>query len=284
MREVTLLGQTVNSWHPPDTHALSKPTSRTQPSSSQFPALLRRIAQEVPGLQRLRYTSPHPRHLTPALISAHAELEVLPSHLHLPVQSGSDRVLRRMARRYTSAEYIRRTDALKDAKPGLTMSTDIIVGFPGETEDDFQRTLALVKRVGFVAAFCFKYSPRPYTPALQLGEGVSEDVKDDRLARLFALVEQQQQAHLATLVGTQQQVLVEGVSPGDTGRFTGRTLRNEIVHVLAPAGKDPTGDLVLVTIDQAYRHSLAGHMQEATAAGPGTQRTKLSVVDAGSAA
>lgn len=284
VREVTLLGQTVNSWHEPtDRGSLGKGESKIAPSRSQFPALLRRIADEVPDLLRLRYTSPHPRHLTPALTAAHAELDVLPAHLHLPVQSGSDRVLRRMARRYRAQDYIARTDSLKAAKPGLTLSTDFIVGFPGETEDDFAQTLELVRRVGFVAAFGFKYSPRPFTPALNLGDEVPEEVKDERLARLFALVEEQQQAHLKSLVGAELQVLVEGPSPGDRGRFSGRSERHEIVHLVAPDGHDPTGSLVRVTIDQAFRHSLGGTMAGARGRQDGPRR-RLSVFDAGGAA
>jgi len=287
VREVTLLGQTVNSWHEPGPRGeSSKAESKTAPSTSEFAALLRRIAREVPDLVRLRYTSPHPRHITPALTAAHAELALLPAHVHLPVQSGSDRVLRRMARRYTAADYVARTDALKDAKPGLTLSTDFIVGFPGETEEDFEHTLELVRRVGFVAAFGFKYSPRPYTPALRLGDEVPEEVKDERLARLFALVEEQQQAHLRSLVGRQLQVLVEGPSPGDTGRFAGRSERNEIVHLIAPKGHDPTGELVKVTIDEPFRHSLSGYMAGVDVDGhrAGGRRTRLSVVEAGGTA
>jgi tRNA-2-methylthio-N6-dimethylallyladenosine synthase len=274
VREITLLGQTVNSWHA---------ESKTAASTSQFAGLLRRIAKDVPDLQRLRYTSPHPRHITPELVAAHAELEVLPAHVHLPVQSGSDRVLRRMARRYTTEDYIARTDALKRAKSGLTLSADFIVGFPGETEEDFERTLQLVRRVGFVAAFAFKYSPRPYTPALKLGDEVPEDVKDDRLARLFAVVETQQQAHLQSLVGQELRVLVEGPSPGDTGRFAGRSERNEIVHLIASEGHDPTGELVTVTIDKSYRHSLSGYMSGAGGLHERGRRTRLSVLDAGGA-
>jgi tRNA-2-methylthio-N6-dimethylallyladenosine synthase len=257
------------------------PESKLARSSSEFPTLLRRIADEVPDLVRLRYTSPHPRHVTPALIAAHADLELLPAHVHLPVQSGSNRVLRRMARRYTPEQYIARADALRAAKPGLTLSTDFIVGFPGETEDDFQQTLALVRRVGFVAAFAFKYSPRPHTPALKLGDEVPEELKDDRLARLFALVEQQQQRHLQSRVGRQVEVLVEGRSPGDTGRFAGRSERNEIVHLMAPPGQDPTGELVAVTIDEAFRHSLGGYMTGAEGREEARKRTRLSVIGAG---
>jgi tRNA-2-methylthio-N6-dimethylallyladenosine synthase len=189
-----------------------------------------------------------------------------------------------MARRYTAEEYIARTDALKQAKPGLTLSSDFIVGFPGETEQDFQQTLELVRRVAFVAAFAFKYSPRPYTPALKLDDEVSEDVKDDRLARLFALVETQQRTHLESLVGQDVQVLVEGPSPGDTGRFAGRSERNEIVHLIAPDGHDPTGDLVTVTIDEPFRHSLSGYMTGAESLAGRGPRTRLSVLGAGGVA
>lgn len=283
VREITLLGQTVNSWHEPGAETEAKPTSKLAPSTSQFAALLRRIAVEVPDLLRLRYTSPHPRHITPELVAAHADLAVLPAHVHLPVQSGSDRVLKRMARRYTAQDYIERTRALKAAKAGLTLSADFIVGFPGETNDDFEQTLDLVRTVGFVAAFAFKYSPRPYTPALQLGDEVSEDVKDERLARLFAVVDIQQRAHLKSLVGTDQWVLVEGPSPGDSGRFAGRTERNEIVHLVAPEGYDPTGELVTVTIDEPFRHSLSGYMTGAEGLPRAARRTRLSVLDAGGA-
>lgn len=281
VREVTLLGQTVNSWHEPGEEGRLR--SKTASSTSQFAALLRRIAEEIPELLRLRYTSPHPRHITPELVAAHAELEVLAAHVHLPVQSGSDRVLRRMARRYTAEGYVARTDALKKAKPGLTLSTDFIVGFPGETEEDFLQTLELVQRVGFVAAFGFKYSPRPYTPALRLGDEAPEEVKDERLARLFALVESRQAAHLQSLVGLRLQVLVEGPSPGDAGRFAGRTERNEIVHLIAPEGCDPTGELVTVAIDEPFRHSLSGSMVGAEASRRRGRRARLSVLETGGA-
>jgi len=257
VREITLLGQTVNSWHPPE----DGPGAQ-----SRFPDLLRRIAREVSALRRLRYTSPHPRHLTEALVAAHAELPVLPRHLHLPAQSGSDRVLRRMSRRYTADDYLRRVDRLRAAVPGLTLSTDLIVGFPGETEADFTATLDLVRRAGFVAAFCFKYSPRPFTPAeiLDGRDPVPEAVKDERLARLFALVADQQQAHLASLRGQRVEVLVEGPNRADPSRFTGRSERHEIVHLDPGMGeqsgeegfRDLTGALVEARVTDAFAHSL----------------------------
>ncbi|MCX7807974.1 MAG: MiaB/RimO family radical SAM methylthiotransferase, partial [Deltaproteobacteria bacterium] len=158
-REIVLLGQTVNSWHEPESPVDDLDDDEGNPrnvSESEFPKLLYRLAQEVPGLVRLRYTSPHPRHLTDALIRAHAELDVLASHIHLPVQSGSTKILRRMARRYTRAYFVSRVEALRKVKPSLTISTDFIVGFPGESEDDFRETLSLVEEIGFSSAFCFK--------------------------------------------------------------------------------------------------------------------------------
>lgn len=263
VREVTLLGQTVNSWYEPgERSANGAPSNASRPS--EFAALLRRIATEVPELARLRYTSPHPRHLTDELIRAHAELPVLPRHLHLPVQSGSNRMLKRMLRRYTRELYLERTSALKDAVPGLTLSTDIIVGFPGETDEDFAETLSLVREAGFVAAFVFKYSPRPYTPALKLGDDVPEDVKDERIQAVLSAVEVQQSAHLESLVGSSQEVLVEGKSRKGE-RYTGRTGRHEIVHVAAPEGVDPSGQLVRVDIESALKHSLLGRMEGAVA-------------------
>ena len=263
VREVTLLGQTVNSWFDPS-RPDDKPRSKAAPSRSAFARLLRRIAHEVPGLLRLRYTSPHPRHLTDDLIAAHADLRVLPAHVHLPVQSGSDAVLRRMSRRYTRAHFLDRIAALKTARPGLTLSTDLIVGFPGETDADFEETLSLVREAGFVSAFCFKYSPRPNTPALAMGDDIPESVKDERIQALFAEVAILQRAHLGSLVGREIQVLVEGPNDASVQRFTGRSERHEIVHVEAPMGVDPTGRVVGAIVDRAYDHSLLARMEGAT--------------------
>ena len=262
-REVVLLGQTVDSYRDP---ALPPPLAG-DPDETQFPSLLRLIAREVPALTRLRYTSPHPRHATASLAAAHAELDVLARHVHLPVQSGSDRMLRRMIRRYTRSEFLARAARLKSARPGLTMSTDVIVGFPGETDEDFEATLSLVEDAGFTALFGFKFSPRPHTPALKLADDVPEVVKSKRLARLFALAEAQGMAHLSTMIGTVQRVLVEGPSKGgDT--FAGRTERSEIVHLPAE-GKGVVGEVVEVEIVRANKHSLEGRMTERARAGLG---------------
>jgi tRNA-2-methylthio-N6-dimethylallyladenosine synthase len=147
----------------------------------------------------------------------------------------------------------------------MTLSTDVIVGFPGETEEDFEATLDLVRDIGFVGLFGFKYSPRPFTPALKLADDVPEEVKAERLARLFEVAEAQTRAHLSTLVGTRQRVLVEGASKAP-GKLTGRTERNEIVHLDAPPGRDPVGALVEVSITQAFKHSLHGALDPATIA------------------
>jgi tRNA-2-methylthio-N6-dimethylallyladenosine synthase len=174
--------------------------------------------------------------------------------VHLPVQSGSDVVLKRMVRRHTVAEYRERAAALVDAVPGLVLTTDVIVGFPGESSEDFEQTLALVREMGFVGLFGFKYSPRPETPALRLGDDVSEREKSRRLSAVFEVSNAIRQAHLRGLVGTIQPVLVEGA--GEQGGYTGRTGRNEIVHF--PCADDPTGEILDVRIIEPYKNSLAG--------------------------
>ena len=266
-REVTLLGQTVNSYRdpsralPPPKGAGIRPWTHTHPTTaredeSEFPALLRAIAERAPGLVRLRYTSPHPRHLTHSLIVAHSELSVLARHVHLPVQSGSDRLLKRMIRRYSLGEYKERVQALRNEVPGVTLSTDVIVGFPGETREDFEATLALVGEVAFTGLFGFKYSPRPYTPALSLDGEPTEDEKSARLAELFALSDRLRRAHLDSLVGSRVTVLVEG--RGKDGAYGGRSERNEIVHF--PCEHELTGELVPVVVTRAFKNSLGAEI------------------------
>lgn len=264
VREVTLLGQTVNSYRDPSRALPRAPEAdAADPDESEFAALLRAVAERVPALARLRYTSPHPRHVTPSLVAAHRDLDLLARHVHLPVQSGSDRMLKRMIRRYTSAEYVARAAALSEARPGLTLSTDVIVGFPGETEADFEATLDLVRRVGFRGLFGFKFSQRPYTPARKLPDDVPEAEKGARLSRLFALSEALLAEHLATLVGTRQRILVEGPSKSGVASVTGRTERNEIVHVAGEGTTSLVGRIVEVTIARAHKHSLDGQLDEA---------------------
>lgn len=274
VREVTLLGQTVNSYNDPaalfaaaasarvgdDTtgHWQHTERARARADESEFPELLRAIASHAPNLLRLRYTSPHPRHLTRSLIRAHSQLDVLSRHVHMPVQSGSDRMLKRMIRRYTVAEYLERVAALKAEVPGLTLSTDIIVGFPGESRSDFEQTLELVERAGFVGVFAFKYSPRPFTPALKLGDDVPEAEKSARLAALFALANAQRQHYLKSLEGAEVSVLVEG--RGKAGHWGGRSERNEIVHFAAP--DELVGRLVRVRVLRANKNSLLGEFTD----------------------
>jgi tRNA-2-methylthio-N6-dimethylallyladenosine synthase len=285
-REVTLLGQTVNRYDDPHgslpagDEGEREDWRHTDPVSarrngSRFPELVRAIARRVPGLCRLRYTSPHPRYLTRALIRTHRDLPVLVKHVHLPVQSGSDRVLKRMIRRHTAAEFLERVDALREAVPGLTLSTDVIVGFPGETRQDFEQTLALVDQVGVTGLFGFKYSPRPNTVAQRLGDDVPENEKADRLEELFRLSEALRRAHLQSLVGTTQRVLVEGV--GSDGRPTGRTERNEIVHLETQQNLD--GTIVEVTVTRAFKNSLEGSLRHHDAPpAPKASRHSLPVV------
>ena len=179
---------------------------------------------------------------------------MLARHVHLPVQSGSDRMLKRMLRRYSVAEYRERVAELRREVADLTLSTDVIVGFPGETREDFEGTLELVREIGFSGLFGFKYSPRPYTPALRLDGEPSEEEKSARLEELFTLADGQREAHLETLVGSTARVICEGL--GKTGGFSGRSERNEIVHFEAPF--DPIGEIVPVRITRAFRNSLAG--------------------------
>jgi tRNA-2-methylthio-N6-dimethylallyladenosine synthase len=261
VREVTLLGQTVNSYRDPEGNLAPAPMADPNDADeSEFAALLRRIADRVPELWRLRYTSPHPRHVTPSLVAAHRDLEVLARHVHLPVQSGSDRMLRRMIRRYTKDEYVARAEQLKAARPDLTLSTDVIVGFSGETDDDFEATLDLVRAVRFSGLFGFSYSRRPYTPAQKLPDDVPEEKKRARLARLFEVSEGLLGHHLASLVGSTQRVLIEGESKTGTGRVTGRTERNEIVHVPSEDRASLIGAIVEARITRSFKHSLEGEL------------------------
>lgn len=270
--EVTLLGQTVNSWYEPG----------SEEKESQFAELLFSIAEEVPDLLRLRYTSPHPRHLTERLMEAHASIPMLARHIHMPVQSGSDRVLKRMLRRYTRELYIERLLSLKSKVPGLTVSTDVIVGFPGETEADFEETLTLIQAVEITALFGFKYSERPGTPALKLPNDVSEEEKDKRLARLFEVAAALQEKQLQKLVGTTTQVLIENVSKtqgpsrstGQSGFdpnlqrvFSGRSERHEIVHIPFSKTVDPRGKMVEVQIKAANKLSVWAEASHASGFG-----------------
>ncbi len=281
--EITLLGQTVNSYRDPSQSLATlpkteadwvfTPRAHARDDESEFPALLHAVMARVPSLKRLRYTSPHPRHMTPALIAAHRELPALVRHVHLPVQSGSNALLRRMIRRYSVEEYLERIAALRQAVPGLTLSTDMIVGFPGETEQDHAASLKLVEQLRFVGIFGFKYSPRPGTPSLKLGDDVPEATKSRRLEELFQLGDRIRHEHYDQLVGSTELVLVDGRSR-DGAAYTGRTERNEIVHFAAKA--NVIGQLQAMRIAAAFRNSLAGELLDPALSLPATELARLS--------
>ncbi|MBN9074463.1 MAG: radical SAM protein, partial [Rhizobiales bacterium] len=216
--------------------------------------LLFRLA-EIPGVARLRYTTSHPRDMDDALIAAHRDLDVLMPYLHLPVQAGSDGILKAMNRKHTAADYLRLVERIRAARADIAMSGDFIVGFPGETEADFEATLAVVREVGYAQAFSFKYSPRPGTPGAELPGQVDEAAKDARLQRLQALLTEQQQAFVTGLVGREMDTLIE--KPGrQPGQKVGRSPWLQPVIVDETAGE--IGDIVKVRIADAGFNSLHG--------------------------
>jgi tRNA-2-methylthio-N6-dimethylallyladenosine synthase len=242
VREVTLLGQNVNAWH------------GNGPDGGEWGLgrLLARLA-EIPGLARLRYTTSHPRDMDDELIAAHRDLPALMPYLHLPVQSGSDRILKAMNRRHTAADYVGLIERIRAARPDVAMSGDFIVGFPGETDADFEATLELVGTVGYAQAFSFKYSPRPGTPGAELKDQVAEAVKDERLQRLQALLSQQQRAFTAAMAGRVIDALIE--KPGrQPGQRVGRSPWLQPVIVDETAGE--IGDIVSVRITRTGQTSL----------------------------
>ena len=247
VQEVTLLGQNVNAYR----------GLMDDGETADF-AFLLECVHDIPGIERVRYTTSHPREMTQRLFDAYAHLPKLVSHLHLPVQSGSDRVLAAMKRGYTVLEYKSIVRKLRAARPDISLSTDFIVGFPGETEADFEATLKLIEEVGFDASFSFIYSPRPGTPAAELADDTPQDVKARRLKRLQKRIEAQAQAISAAMVGTVQRILVEGVSKKDASELAGRTDNNRIVNF---AGQPRlAGRFVDVLITAALPHSLRGEI------------------------
>ena len=246
VREVTLLGQNVNAYRGATVDAVA---------ACDFASLLGHVAA-VDGIARIRYTTSHPKEFTQALIDAHGRIAQLVDHVHLPVQHGSDRMLAAMKRGYTSLEFKSTVKKLRAARPGIAISSDFIVGFPGETDDDFARLLELVESVGFDHSFSFVYSPRPGTPAASLADDTPAAVKLERLQRLQALLERQGQAIGASRVGTLQRVLVEGPSRLDPSERSGRTECNRVVNF--PAGGVRVGELVDVRVSELRGHSLRG--------------------------
>jgi tRNA-2-methylthio-N6-dimethylallyladenosine synthase len=245
VREVTLLGQNVNAY------------DGANDTGTGLAGLVRRLAQ-IPGLDRIRYTTSHPRDMDAALIAAHAEVAELMPYLHLPVQSGSDRVLKAMNRAHTADSYVNLIEKIRVARPDIAISGDFIVGFPGETDADFEATLNLVGEVGYAGAFTFKYSRRPGTPASALPGQLADEVKDERLARLNALLEVQQSAFNARQVGRVLPVLFEKLGR-HPGQIIGRSPYLQAVHATAPDRL--IGQIVPVRIESAARMSLAGVLE-----------------------
>jgi tRNA-2-methylthio-N6-dimethylallyladenosine synthase len=251
--EITLLGQNVNAYHGAGPDA-PKGAAETWGLADLLNALA-----EIEGLARLRYTTSHPRDMDDALIAAHGENEKLMPYLHLPVQSGSDRVLAAMNRRHTADEYRRIVERLRAARPDIAMSSDFIVGFPGETDRDFAETLRLVTDVGYAQAYTFKYSPRPGTPAAALEDQVPDDVKAERLASLQALIDAQQEAFNRASVGHRVPVLLERRGR-KAGQLVGRSPAMQSVHVAAP--ESYLGGIVDLEIVAGGPNSLRGRMTE----------------------
>ena len=246
VREITLLGQNVNAYLGPMGDTAEK---------ADFALLLEYVA-EIPGIERIRYTTSHPREFSQRLINAHGAIEKLATQVHLPVQSGSDRILAAMKRGYTSLEYKSIIRKLRVARPEVCLSSDFIVGFPGETEADFAQTMRLIEDIGFDASFSFVFSARPGTPAADLPDDTAQAVKLERLQRLQAQIDIQARAISAAMVGSVQRVLVEGRAKKDATELSGRTSNNRIVNF--PGPDRLLGQFVDIRITTAFPHSLRG--------------------------
>ncbi len=246
VREVTLIGQNVNAYHG------EGPDGRTW----TLGRLLQRVA-EISGIARIRYTTSHPRDVDDSLLAAHRELPQLMPCLHLPVQSGSDRVLAAMNRRHGRGDYLRVVARMREARPDMAFSSDFIVGFPGETECDFRKTLTIVDEIGYAGAFSFKYSPRPGTPAAAMADQVPEPVKNERLARLQAAIDRNQAAFNARCLGTTLDVLLE--KPGRRpGQLVGRSPYLQPVQIMLPESR--IGDIVPAAVTEIGANSLFGSL------------------------
>jgi tRNA-2-methylthio-N6-dimethylallyladenosine synthase len=245
--EVMLLGQNVNAW---------RGRIGDSAETADF-ALLLELVHEVPGIERIRFTTSHPNEFTQRLIDAYARCPKLVSHLHLPVQHGSDRILASMKRGYTTLEYKSTIRKLRAVRPDIRLSSDFIVGFPGETDADHAKTLALIDEIGFDASFSFVFSPRPGTPAAALADDTPREVKLERLQQLQALLERNVRRISASLVGATQRILVEGPSRRNAAESMGRTACNRIVNFDGGAqALALIGRMVDVRITQALPHSL----------------------------
>jgi tRNA-2-methylthio-N6-dimethylallyladenosine synthase len=251
VKEVTLLGQNVNAY---------RGAMGESGEIADFALLLEYVA-EIPGIERIRYTTSHPNEFTPRLIQAYEKLPKLVNHLHLPVQHGSDRILMAMKRGYTALQYKSTIRKLRAIRPDISLSSDFIVGFPGETEDDFAKLMQLVEDVGFDASFSFIFSPRPGTPAANLPDDTPHEVKLRRLQHLQAVLEDNVRRISASRVGTVQRILVEGPSRKNPAELMGRTECNRIVNFDGgPNAARLVGQMIDVRITQALPHSLRGEV------------------------
>jgi len=249
--EITLLGQNVNAYRGP---------MGTEGEIADFATLIEYVA-EMPGIERIRYTTSHPKEMTPRLIAAYGKVGKLVSHLHLPVQSGSDRVLTAMKRGYTALEYKSIVRKLRVERPGISLTSDFIVGFPGETDADFAQTMKLVEDINFDGAFNFAYSPRPGTPAATLDDPVPPLTQQTRLEALQARLDRQYRAYSEAMVGTRQRVLVTGRAVKNANELQARTENNRVVNFAGDAER--IGTYVDVAITMAMPHSLRGELARA---------------------
>jgi tRNA-2-methylthio-N6-dimethylallyladenosine synthase len=248
VKEVNLLGQNVNAYR-----------GRNHLDEVVDFAELLHLVNLVPGIERIRYTTSHPVEFSDALVACYAEIPALVDHLHLPVQSGSDRILMAMKRGHTALEYKAKIRALRKVRPDISLSSDFIVGFPGESEADFAATMKLIEDIGFDTSFSFIYSARPGTPASDLRDEVPEQVKKQRLQILQTRIAQQARQLSEAMVGTTQRILVTGYAKRDPGQLSGRTENNRVVNFRS-SDTSLIGDFTMVEIDAAYTNSLLGHL------------------------
>ena len=247
VKEVTLLGQNVNAYQ----------GTRHDGTRADFADLIRYVAA-VEGIDRVRYTTSHPVDFSQRLVEVYGQVPELVSHVHLPVQSGSNRILSQMKRQYTTAEYEDIVDRLRGYRPDLSLSSDFIVGFPGETDNDFEQTIDLIHRVGFDQSFSFIYSARPGTPAAQLPDPVPASLKQERLARLQETIRSIAASISQAMIGSQQRVLVDGYSRKNPRQLSGRTENNRVINF--PGSSDLLGSFVDVFVCEAFTNSLRGSL------------------------
>ena len=253
VKEITLLGQNVNAYRA----RMIGDAASTSSEMADFATLLEYVA-DIPGIERIRYMTSHPNEFTPALIAAYEKIPKLVSHLHLPVQHGSDRILMAMKRGYTAMEFKSTVRKLRAIRPDMAMSSDFIVGFPGETEDDFGKMMKLIDDVGFDNSFSFIFSPRPGTPAANLHDDTPHDVKLRRLQHLQSVINDSIKSISESRLNTVQRILVEGPSKRDATELMGRTECNRVVNFVGPA--ELTGKLVDVKITETRSYSLRGNL------------------------